>query len=144
MRALLALDLRDHPDAVLADAARWAARLDATLDLLWVDDTPAGAAFVTDPAIAAVVTREAERHQRQHRDHLDALLAGLPRSARGEALVATGDPAEAVAELASGHDVLLVATHGRQGLAHAWLGSVAERIARLATVPVLVLRVPHP
>ena len=144
MRALLALDLRDHPEAVLADAARWAARLDAKLDLLWVDDTPAGAAFVTDPAIAAVVTREAERHQQQHRDRLDALLAGLPRALKGVALTATGDPAEAVAELAAGHDVVLVATHGRQGLAHAWLGSVAERIVRLAPVPALVLRVSPP
>jgi nucleotide-binding universal stress UspA family protein len=144
MRALLALDLRDHPEAVLLDAARWAERLDARLDLLWVDDTPAGAAFVTDPTLAAVVTREAERHQQHHRDRLDALLASLPRAVRGVALVGAGDPAEAVAELASGHDVVLVATHGRQGLAHAWLGSVAERVARLSPVPVLVLRVPHP
>jgi universal stress protein A len=142
MRAMLALDLRAHPEAVLADAARWADRLDATLDVVWVDDTPAGSAFVTDPALAAVVARESDRHRHHHEERLHALVRELPRGVAGAAIVATGDAAEAIVELAPAYDVVLVATHGRQGLAHAWLGSVAERIVRLAPVPVFVLRAP--
>jgi nucleotide-binding universal stress UspA family protein len=42
-------------------------------------------------------------------------------------------------------DALLVATHGRTGLSHVWLGSVAERIIRTSHKPLIVLRMPvHP
>ncbi|MGE5242014.1 MAG: universal stress protein [Bacteroidota bacterium] len=39
-------------------------------------------------------------------------------------------------------DLIVIGTHGRRGLAHALLGSVAERVIRAATVPVLVVRRP--
>jgi len=39
-------------------------------------------------------------------------------------------------------DLIVIGTHGRRGLAHALLGSVAERVVRAATVPVLVVRRP--
>jgi nucleotide-binding universal stress UspA family protein len=41
-----------------------------------------------------------------------------------------------------GADLIVVATHGRTGLVHLLLGSVAERVARIATCPVLTVRVP--
>ena len=37
-------------------------------------------------------------------------------------------------------DLLIVGTHGRRGLAHFFLGSVAERLVRTAPCPVLVVR----
>ena len=39
-------------------------------------------------------------------------------------------------------DLIVVATHGRTGLLHLLLGSVAERVARTAACPVLTVRVP--
>lgn len=39
-------------------------------------------------------------------------------------------------------ELIVIGTHGRRGLAHALLGSVAERVIRAATVPVLVVRQP--
>ncbi len=39
-------------------------------------------------------------------------------------------------------DLIVIGTHGRRGLAHALVGSVAERVIRAATVPVLVVRQP--
>lgn len=41
---------------------------------------------------------------------------------------------------AAGVDLLVVGTHGRRGLEHLVLGSVAEGVARRATVPVLLIR----
>jgi len=41
-----------------------------------------------------------------------------------------------------GADLIVLATHGRTGLVHLLLGSVAERVARIATCPVLTVRVP--
>ena len=37
-------------------------------------------------------------------------------------------------------DLIIVGTHGRTGFARAWLGSVAEKLVRLAAVPVLTVR----
>ena len=39
-------------------------------------------------------------------------------------------------------DLIVMGTHGRQGLSHALLGSVAEKVVRLSTVPVLTARLP--
>jgi nucleotide-binding universal stress UspA family protein len=41
---------------------------------------------------------------------------------------------------AAGIDLIITGSHGRQGLSHALLGSVAERIARTAPCPVLIVR----
>jgi len=37
-------------------------------------------------------------------------------------------------------DLIVIATHGRTGLSHVLLGSVAERIVREAPCPVLTIR----
>lgn len=39
-----------------------------------------------------------------------------------------------------GADVIVMGTHGRRGVAHAILGSVAERVVRLSEIPVLTVR----
>ncbi len=39
-----------------------------------------------------------------------------------------------------GADLIVMGTHGRTGLAHAFLGSVAERILRTASCPVLTVK----
>lgn len=47
----------------------------------------------------------------------------------------------AAAELKA--DLVVVGTHGRRGLAHALLGSVAEKVVRSAPCPVLTVREPR-
>jgi len=37
-------------------------------------------------------------------------------------------------------DLVVIGTHGRRGIAHALVGSVAEAVIRAATIPVLVVR----
>lgn len=57
-----------------------------------------------------------------------------------EVLARMGTPAEAVLEEADrlGASRIVVGTHGRTGVKHLLLGSVAERIVRRAKVPVVV------
>lgn len=43
-----------------------------------------------------------------------------------------------------GVDAIVVGTHGRTGLAHLFLGSVAEKIIRRASVPVITIRASSP
>ena len=56
--------------------------------------------------------------------------------------VDVGDPAERILALAEEvhADLIIVGTHGRRGLEHFVLGSVAETVLRNARCPVLVMR----
>jgi nucleotide-binding universal stress UspA family protein len=56
--------------------------------------------------------------------------------------VAEGSPAEEIADFAErlGADLIVLPSHGRKGLRRLLIGSVAERVVRLAHCPVLVLR----
>jgi len=56
--------------------------------------------------------------------------------------VVIGDPGYRVAEYAKQNsaDLIVISPHGRTGLAHMLIGSVAERVVRLSHCPVLVLR----
>jgi nucleotide-binding universal stress UspA family protein len=59
-----------------------------------------------------------------------------------ETLVVTRrDTAEGILEVAKENacDLIVMGTHGRKGLFHAFLGSVAERVTRLARLPVMLV-----
>ena len=76
--------------------------------------------------------RELDRLGKEARD------AGVPvRTA-----VLIGTPASTIVETvrAEGVDLVVVGTHGRTGLAHVLIGSVAERIVRQAPCPVLSVK----
>jgi nucleotide-binding universal stress UspA family protein len=56
--------------------------------------------------------------------------------------VVIGSPYRKILETAAAENVgvIVMATHGRTGVSHLMMGSVAERIVRMATCPVLTLR----
>ena len=84
---------------------------------------------------------EAERRQSQAAaaDHLSRFAAGAT-SSRVQSIIVDEPPVEAILDGAATADLIIVGTHGRRGPGRWWLGSVAERIVRAATVPVLVTR----
>lgn len=55
-----------------------------------------------------------------------------------------GDPAGEILRVAAeaGADLIVIGTHGRTGLRHLLMGSVAEQVVRKATPPVLSVRTP--
>ena len=59
-----------------------------------------------------------------------------------ETVTEVGTPHEAIAEYAEEADVdlIVVGSHGRQGISRIVLGSVAEAVVRTSPVPVLVVR----
>jgi len=56
--------------------------------------------------------------------------------------VTIGDPGQEIVGYAEGvkSELIVIASHGRTGLSRLLLGSVAERVLRMASCPVLVLR----
>ncbi|HZP42339.1 MAG TPA: universal stress protein [Candidatus Binatia bacterium] len=77
---------------------------------------------------------------RQRLARLVARELGPRRSAKVACRVVVGDPYLRIVEAARGHDAIVMATAGRTGLAHLLIGSVAEKVVRHATVPVLTIR----
>lgn len=57
-----------------------------------------------------------------------------------ECRVVVGYPINAILEAAKDVDLIVMATQGRTGLPHLLIGSVAERVVRHATKPVLTVR----
>ena len=65
----------------------------------------------------------------------------LPKSAPPvECRVVVDYPYDAILKAASEVDTIVMATHGRTGLAHILIGSVAEKVLRHSPVPVLTIR----
>jgi len=59
-----------------------------------------------------------------------------------ETLAVTGDVATEIvsAAQAKGVDAIVMGTHGREGLSHLMLGSVAEKVIRRSEVPMVTVR----
>ncbi len=75
--------------------------------------------------------------------HLEQLAAKLKGTGlRVRALAKRGAPAPVIVETAkrAGTDLIVMGTHGRTGLAHVLIGSVAEKVVRGAHCPVLTVR----
>jgi nucleotide-binding universal stress UspA family protein len=72
------------------------------------------------------------------------LVATLPKGTIRHTEIVPGNPAEVIVERAraEGYDLIVVGTHGRTGVSHLLVGSVAEKVVRLAACPVLTVRMP--
>lgn len=81
--------------------------------------------------------------QKSSAQQLSALAA---KGVRGQVpvttVVRTGSPVAEIVDAAKAlkADLIILSTHGRTGLGHVLLGSVAENVVRLAPCPVLVVR----
>lgn len=80
-----------------------------------------------------------EREATRLRGRLDA-------TARTETVLLTGSPHVEICRLADhvGADLIVTGTHGRTGVRHAVVGSVAERVVRHAGRPVLTVPLGRP
>lgn len=75
---------------------------------------------------------------------LENMAVAIPEKEFGKVCldVRMGDPGHVASERAEelGADLIIVGSHGRTGLTRLVLGSVAERVTRLAHCPVLVVK----
>lgn len=79
---------------------------------------------------------------REAQKALDEALAKLKeRYPRAEGVLDSGNPSEQILSVAKdrGIDLIVMGTHGRRGLKHVLLGSVAEKVVRRSPVPVLTV-----
>ncbi len=76
------------------------------------------------------------------KQRLDAVVrkAVGRRNVRTTCRVEVGQPTDRIVAAGRGMDAIVMSTVGRTGLDHLLIGSVAERVVRHASVPVLTLR----
>jgi universal stress protein A len=141
-RILVPTDFSETADAALAYAKGLAVRLGASVHLMHVfDDIFATSAYA--PEVYAPLPDDVrERTLRGIEAQLDERLP-VPVRLRlnGTTEIRTGLTATAIVECAKERDIdlIVMGTHGRGGVAHLLLGSVAERVVRVAPCPVLTV-----
>jgi nucleotide-binding universal stress UspA family protein len=138
-RILVPIDFSDSSVNALRYAAGLALKVHANLTILYVVPVDYGWLEIGKEA-----WREYdERLQSQAAENLRALANDqLPKSASVDLEVRIGRPAEQIVAAAaeSKADLILLSTHGHTGLDRVLIGSVADRVARLAPCPVFLMR----
>jgi nucleotide-binding universal stress UspA family protein len=140
VRVMLALDGSDQAAEALGPATELAAALQAEIILLKVVESP--------ETIYSEVALQAERIQVAERAEADAYLEKIAAQLRPSTpwpvavRVARGPAAATIASTARDvhADAIVMATHGRAGLARIVLGSVTTGVLQQANVPLLVYR----
>ena len=143
---LVATDFSECSERAVEEARALAKGFDARLHMLHVVTEPfhevwAGYA----PAVDFVGILK-----KYHADARRRLESVCPHKevTSGRVVIATaaGDPVDEILRYAQAHDVNLIVcgTHGRHGLEHVLIGSVAERVVRLAPCPVLTVSATPP
>jgi nucleotide-binding universal stress UspA family protein len=141
-KILVATDFADASAAALELAAELARRFGATLTLFHAHQVPA---YLQPDALVDIPATLLDELERSNVAELERMAArttassGVPIEIRH----AIGPPADEICRAAEalGADLVVLGTHGRSGLRHLILGSVADRVVRKARAPVLTV---HP
>ena len=132
-RILVPHDLEENSDRALAYARDLARTFGAELLVLHVTENHFLRASAADPRdIDAGVRNQLARRLTDDDRRL---------SRASVALEASDHPADAILEFATTRevDLIVMGTHGRRAMARLLMGSVAERVVRLAHCPVLTV-----
>ena len=139
-RILVPTDFSEPADGALTYALDLAAKLGATVSLVHVFDDESGIHSGEFVPMPAEMRNEILADLRRR---LNEVVAKRGHSELNpEVLI--GPTARRIVESArdSKADLIVIGTHGRHGMAHLLLGSVAERVVRTASCPVLTVRPP--
>jgi nucleotide-binding universal stress UspA family protein len=134
---LVPTDFSDESVKVVED---WLGQVESPYQLTVLHVAPQAAPSEADLALGwnleSGETRSARLLSMLHKKFADSKYAKVNFE------VKFGTPATEIAKFAEEHnaDLIVLPSHGRTGLARMMIGSVAERVVRLAHCPVLVIR----
>jgi universal stress protein A len=135
---LVPVDFSESTQSVVRDALELAGKFSARITLYHVLQPvfpPVGELDVTFDKRDRAMQDEAEKRLRE--------LAGSTASkTKVNTAMEPGIPWDRIVNRASKYnvDLIVMGTHGRSGLKHLWLGSVAERVVQHAPCSVMVVR----
>jgi nucleotide-binding universal stress UspA family protein len=135
---LVPIDFSDVSEAALAYGRTLARTFGARLHVLHVMENDFLRPMASNPYMhsEAIGRQVMDKLTDEDRDLLRA-VAVLKKS---------DAPAEDIVKYANAEDIdlIVMGTHGRKGVAHFFVGSVAEHVVRAAPCPVLAVRLPQP
>lgn len=137
-RILVPVDFSDCAAKALQYALPFARQFGATLLVTHVIQP-----YIPIPEMTGVDVELIEAQMREAAEReLKVVRQALPGDVVSEQVLRIGHPQTEIIRAAQelNADLIIVATHGRSGLAHVFLGSTAERVIRHAGCPVLVVR----
>ncbi len=152
---VVALDGSPLAEAVLPYAAAIAGPLGSELHLVQVvreardlvnmgfmDPTAMGGGAVSVPDIRSLEAAVEAQVRAAERYLQDKAAELRPKGLKLHTTVLMGDPSAQIIKYAQdrGADLIAICTHGRGGLSRMFLGSVADKVMRQGTVPVLLIR----
>lgn len=145
-RILWPTDFSPLAAAALPHALKLAADSGAELVVLHV--LPLAALFAIPEMMGAAweqLDRENRAMGKAELQRVTEQLQGKAPKLRVHRVVAKGVPFDQILRVAKRLrcDLIVLATHGRTGLRHVWMGSVAENVVRRAPCPVLTVRPPR-
>ena len=144
-KILVATDFGEASDAALEYGRDLGRTYEATLHVLHVTEN-VYARYADDGSIAFLPEMQSDI-ERAARKRMEGLVTDEDRTMlRAEPVVLPAlGTAEAIVEYAKAHavDIIVMGTHGRRALSHLLMGSVAERVVRMAPCPVLTVRHPE-
>lgn len=143
-KILVPVDFSFGSERAVEKAAELARVMDASVELMHVYQLPVFAlpdsSITVSPTYIADLTDRAQRALEKHRAQLQA--DGIEAST----MLMEGMPAQAIVDHANeiAAEMIVMGTHGHSGFKRFLLGSTAERVVRMANVPVLSVHLPQP
>jgi nucleotide-binding universal stress UspA family protein len=143
-RILVAVDASETGEQALQAAIGLAAESQAELRIVHAVDV-SNINLESEPLDHSAMTEKIKKNGQDTLRNAEMKAAAAGLAAETELIVLeTLKPriAEAVADDAEAWpaDLLVIGTHGRRGLSRLFVGSIAEGIVRVATMPVLLIR----
>ena len=147
-KIIAATDFSEDSARALGYAEDLAGKFGAEVIVLHVDQPLAPVIMSPEmgPAMdVGALNRIAEEQRVLAQRELDKIVQGLrDRGLKARSMLKVGSPFVEIlrAATAENADLIVLGTHGRTGLAHVLMGSVAERVVQKSPMPVLTVR--HP
>lgn len=134
-RIIVPVDYSDCSRAALEYGLRIADQVGGTVDVLHVSNVP--------PFLEDIPSFDLWSFPRTEPE-MKAFLATIeiPESVHLNSRFEVGDPEQVILRLATAerYDLIVMGTHGRTGMSHLLIGSIAENIVRTAPCPVVTVR----
>jgi nucleotide-binding universal stress UspA family protein len=134
-------DFSEYSKQAIASALEWAKKFGAKLSILHVIELPPyPVEGYVPPNLSATFLDDLERQAAA--DLAQLVPEAEATNVEVARVIAVGTPYRKIIETAEAGqvDLIVMATAGRTGLSHLVMGSIAERVVRTASCPVLTIR----
>lgn len=145
-RIICPVDFSEPSDAALQSAIDLAERYSAAIVLVHainqIDPTPSPSYTLTTQVMDQIPQIMGQMTENAHNAMRELIEQHAGTRVPADHRVVIGDPAKSIVQLADEEqaDLIVMATHGRSGIKGLFFGSVAEKVVRGATCPVLTMR----